>query len=197
MHRSNCWPPRSCWSANGSYFVKTYSRRSGRRKNSASYNRGGDVGISRDVADEVSSRGHVGAASLNAIHGIAADNVISDRVGRRATDGVVVNSDVLARRAADKYPSETGSRSGPAIVDRDCPDVVVADDIAVLEAEIEYTSKPIVLASSTVALTTIPEEPSRLPIVLPVMLNEPAVAPTEIPMKGEVLPDPVALDVSG
>ena len=51
-----------------------------------------------------------------------------------------------------------------------------------------------------VALTTIPDEPSKLPIVLPVrspIWNEPAVAPTDIPMKGEVLPDPVALERLG
>ena len=59
-------------------------------------------------------------------------------------------------------------------------------------------SKPIVLAVIDVSLTTIPDEPSKLPIVLPVrspIWNEPAVAPTDIPMKGEVLPDPVALEV--
>ena len=98
----------------------------------------GDVGISRDVADEVAGRGHVGSASLDAIHGIAADNVVSNRVGGSATDRVVVNSNVLARRAADKNPSETSSRSGPAVVDRDRADAVVVDDIEVLEAEIEY-----------------------------------------------------------
>jgi hypothetical protein len=43
-----------------------------------------------------------------------------------------------------------------------------------------------VLAVMEVALTTIVDEPSRLPTVFPVvvpMLNNPAVAPTEIPMK--------------
>ena len=110
----------------------------GRRKNSTAYDRAGDVGIARDVADEVAGRGHVGSAGLDAVHGIAADNVISDRVGGGATDGVVVNSNVLARRAADKDPSEASSRSGPAVVDRDRADVVVVDDIEVLEAEIEY-----------------------------------------------------------
>jgi hypothetical protein len=52
-----------------------------------------------------------------------------------------------------------------------------------------------VFAVTDVALTTIPDEPSKLPMVLPLMLNEPAVAPTDIPMKGEVALDPVALDV--
>src|SRR5436309_3634567 len=59
-------------------------------------------------------------------------------------------------------------------------------------------SAPMVLAVIDVALMTIPDEPSRLPIVLPVrlpILKRPAVAPTEIPVNGAVLPDPVALDV--
>ena len=110
----------------------------GRRKNSTAYDRGGDVGISRDVADEVAGSSHVGAAGLDSVHGIAADNVVSNRVGGGATDDVVVNSNVLARRPAQKNSSETGSRSGPAVVDRDRADAVVRDDIEVLEAEIEY-----------------------------------------------------------
>src|SRR5690242_6444846 len=56
-------------------------------------------------------------------------------------------------------------------------------------------SKAIVLAVIDDALTTMLDEPSRLPIVLPVTLNKPCEAPTEIPVNTAVLPDPVALEV--
>src|SRR5438105_8137910 len=55
--------------------------------------------------------------------------------------------------------------------------------------------KPMVFAVADDALTTMLDEPSRLPIVLPVMLNKPAVDPTEMPVKTAVVLDPVALDV--
>src|SRR5262245_39966087 len=48
--------------------------------------------------------------------------------------------------------------------------------------------KPQLLAVTVVSLATIPDEPSRLPIVLPVgtpILKKPPVEPTEMPIKAD------------
>ena len=117
------------------------------RKNAAAYDRARDVGIARDVADNVPGRGHVGSAGLDGIHGIAADNVISDRVGSGASDGVVVNSNVLACRAADKDPSETGSVPVPPLLIVIVPMLLLLMKSQFWKTEIEDPVEAIVLAA--------------------------------------------------
>lgn len=62
-----------------------------------------------------------------------------------------------------------------------------------------FSKKPVtaeVLAVIDVSFTTIVDEPSKLPTVLPVMLNRPVTVPVEIPMNAEeALPVEARLDV--
>src|SRR6266550_8493942 len=130
---------------NGVLRNRTYPGRNGCDDDSAHVEGAGGLSIAPDVADHVSGCGEVGGCVADSEHAVSANDVVDNgaasadaRAGtvNGAADGVVVNDGAHACCLLVVDASEAGARPGPTVIDGDCADVVIVDDIAVLKAEI-------------------------------------------------------------
>src|ERR1044071_7223309 len=124
---------------------RAYPGRNGCDDDSAHVEGAGGLSIAPDVADHVPGAGEVGECVGDSEHAVSANDVVDNgaasadaRAGtvNGAAYGVVVNRGAYARCLLVVDTSKAGARPSPTVIDGDCADVVIVDDIAVLMAEI-------------------------------------------------------------